>query len=52
MDDFDAPDMTFGDESRKTIESYGYAQPFRNKMRYSPSMGYDVVSEDQFNLSL
>ncbi|WP_318466783.1 PAAR domain-containing protein [Photobacterium leiognathi] len=50
MDDFDAPDMTYGNESRDAIESYGLMQPFKNKMRYSPSMGYDVVSEDQFNL--
>ena len=50
MDDFDAPDMTYGNESRSVIESYGLMQPFKNKMRYSPSMGYDVVSEDQFNL--
>ena len=50
MDDFDAPDMTYGNESRDVIESYGLMQPFKNKMRYSPSMGYDVVSEDQFNL--
>ncbi|WP_236800102.1 DUF3289 family protein [Aliivibrio fischeri] len=50
MDDFDAPDMTYGDESRSTIESYGLMQPFKNEMRYSPSMGYDVVSEDQFVL--
>ncbi|WP_394136240.1 DUF3289 family protein [Aliivibrio fischeri] len=50
MDDFDAPDMIYGNESRDTIESYGLMQPFRNEMRYSPSMGYDVVSEDQFKL--
>ncbi|KJY87790.1 hypothetical protein TW84_16045 [Vibrio neptunius] len=43
-------DMRYGDESRDVIESYGLMQPFKNKMRYSPSMGYDVVSEDQFAL--
>ncbi|MHC5783860.1 DUF4150 domain-containing protein [Aliivibrio fischeri] len=43
-------DMRYGDESRDVIESYGLMQPFKNEMRYSPSMGYDVVSEDQFAL--
>ncbi len=50
MDDFDAPDMTCGDETKEQIESYGFMKPFKNEMRYSPSRGYDVVSEDQFAL--
>ncbi|MFW7523149.1 hypothetical protein ACODM8_03260 [Vibrio ostreicida] len=50
MDDFDAPDMTFGDEERSLIESYGFTQPFKNKTYYSPSRGYDVITEDQFKL--
>lgn len=50
MDAFDVADMTYGDESREKIESYGFIKPFKNEMRYSPSRGYDVVSEDQFSL--
>ncbi|WP_235693362.1 DUF3289 family protein [Aliivibrio fischeri] len=50
MDDFDAPDMIYGKESREVIESYGFMLPFKNEMRYSPSMGYDIVTEDQFKL--
>ena len=50
MDDFDSPDMQHGDETREQIESYGFMQPFKNEMRYSPSQGHDVVSEDQFKL--
>lgn len=51
MDDFNASDMVHGNESRKTIESYGFMQPFKNEMVYSPSRGHDVVTEDQFSLS-
>lgn len=50
MDDLNAPDMVHGDESRQKIESYGFMRPFLNEMRYSPSQGHDVVSEDQFTL--
>ncbi|SIO92692.1 DUF3289 family protein [Vibrio spartinae] len=51
--DPDAPspnDMKYGDKKREEIESYGHWQPFRNKTRYSPSRGYDIVVEDQFTL--
>lgn len=43
-------DMRYGEESRDTIESYGFWLPFRNKTRYSPTRGYDILVEDQFTL--
>ncbi|WNJ96028.1 DUF3289 family protein [Vibrio ruber] len=51
--DPDAPcpnDMRYGEQQRKTIESYGVFLPFKDKTRYSPSRGYDIVVEDQFTL--
>ncbi|MGF1873628.1 DUF3289 family protein [Photobacterium indicum] len=50
MNDTSVPDMIHGDESRQKIESYGFMLPFKNKMRYSPSQGQDVLAEDQFTL--
>ncbi|MDA0120200.1 DUF3289 family protein [Vibrio sp. T11.5] len=53
MDDFDAPDMNFGDEDRFKIESYGFMQPFKDSYA-APQAGYPAsnytVSEDQFSL--
>lgn len=53
MDDFTAPDMLFGDESKETIIEYGLFNPFKDT--YSqPNAGYPLsaytVSEDQFKL--
>ncbi|QUJ69101.1 DUF3289 family protein [Photobacterium sp. GJ3] len=55
MDDFDAPDMSFGDEERFKIESYGFMQPFAQSVNYDPdhiaSDGtHSSLSEDQFSL--
>lgn len=53
MDDFTAPDMLCGDESKETIIEYGLFNPFKDT--YSqPNAGYPLsgytVSEDQFKL--
>ncbi|MFW7526337.1 DUF3289 family protein [Vibrio ostreicida] len=55
MDDFDAPDMTFGDEDRFKIESYGFTQPFSQSLNYDPDHiapdgTHSSLSEDQFSL--
>ncbi|GLT19922.1 hypothetical protein GCM10007938_37050 [Vibrio zhanjiangensis] len=55
MDDFDAPDMTFGDEDRFKIESYGLMQPFSQSVNYDPDNiasdgSHTSLSEDQFSL--
>ncbi|WP_063660776.1 DUF3289 family protein [Aliivibrio fischeri] len=50
MDDFDAPDMTYGDETKEKIESYGFMKPFKQSEYYSHREGYTRYSEDQFAL--
>ncbi|HIF9499341.1 TPA: PAAR domain-containing protein [Photobacterium damselae] len=50
MDDFDAPDMTYGDESKETIEQYGLLKPFKQSEYYSHRDGYTRYGEDQFHL--
>lgn len=50
MDDFDASDMTFGDESKETIEQYGLMKPFKQSEYYSHREGYTLYGEDQFSL--
>ncbi|MEF1257162.1 DUF3289 family protein [Vibrio sp. M260112] len=50
MDDFDASDMTFGDESKETIEQYGLMKPFKQSEYYSHREGYTLYGKDQFSL--
>lgn len=50
MDDFDAPDMTYGDETKEQIESYGFMKPFKQSEYYSHREGYTRYSEDEFSL--
>ncbi|MGR5283512.1 PAAR domain-containing protein [Photobacterium damselae] len=50
MDDFNAPDMTYGDESKETIEQYGFLKPFKQSEYYSHREGYTRYGEDQFYL--
>jgi uncharacterized protein (TIGR03034 family) len=50
MDAFDAPDMTHGDESRETIEKYGFMKPFKQSEYYSHREGYTRYSDDEFSL--
>ncbi|MDD9195732.1 DUF3289 family protein [Aliivibrio sp. S3MY1] len=50
MDDFDAPDMTYSDETKEKIESYGFMKPFKQSEYYSHREGYTRYSEDQFAL--
>ncbi|CAM3955367.1 Major exported protein [Vibrio aerogenes CECT 7868] len=51
MDDFNAPDMSYGDESRETIEGYGFMKPFKQSQYTSYKEGYTMCGEDQFALS-
>lgn len=50
MDDFDARDMTYGDETKEQIESYGFMKPFKQSEYYSHREGYTRYSEDEFSL--
>ncbi|WP_245798193.1 DUF3289 family protein [Vibrio ostreicida] len=50
MDDFDAPDMTFGDETREDIEKYGLMTPFEDNSVNLPFTDITVYGEDQFSL--
>ncbi|CAM3611540.1 DUF3289 family protein [Vibrio aquimaris] len=50
MDDFDAPDMTFGDETKEEIEQYGLMTPFEDDSINLPFTDIAVFGEDQFTL--
>ncbi|SHI18928.1 Major exported protein [Vibrio aerogenes CECT 7868] len=50
MDDFNAPDMIHGDESKETIEGYGFMKPFKQSQYTSHREGYTMYGEDQFSL--
>ncbi|GLT17764.1 hypothetical protein GCM10007938_15420 [Vibrio zhanjiangensis] len=50
MDDFDAPDMTFGDETKEEIEQYGLMTPFEDNSINLPFTDIAVFGEDQFTL--
>ncbi|SHO58052.1 type VI secretion system tube protein TssD [Vibrio quintilis] len=50
MDDFNAPDMVHGDESKETIEGYGFMKPFKQSQYTSHREGYTMYGEDQFSL--
>lgn len=50
MDDTNAPDMQHGKQDRKTIESYGLMQPFKQVEYTSPRDGMTQFGEDPFSL--